>query len=71
MNPLEHKIQDLICREGPISLETYMALALADPEYGYYMTRDPFGAAGDFGFADFAAGYRPGAGAHVHSGLAE
>ena len=48
MNPLEHKIQDLICREGPISLETYMALALADPEYGYYMTRDPFGAQGDF-----------------------
>ena len=25
-----------------------MELALADPEYGYYMKRDPFGAAGDF-----------------------
>ena len=25
-----------------------MELALADPQYGYYMTRDPFGTAGDF-----------------------
>ena len=25
-----------------------MELALADPEHGYYMNRDPFGAAGDF-----------------------
>lgn len=26
----------------------YMGLCLGDPEHGYYMTRDPFGAAGDF-----------------------
>ncbi len=26
----------------------YMALCLGHPEYGYYMTRDPFGAGGDF-----------------------
>lgn len=26
----------------------YMALALGDPEHGYYTTRDPFGASGDF-----------------------
>lgn len=26
----------------------YMALCLGHPEYGYYMTRDPFGAQGDF-----------------------
>ena len=25
-----------------------MELALTHPEFGYYMTRDPFGAAGDF-----------------------
>eukprot|EP01037_Dinobryon_pediforme_P040369 gene40369-49451_t len=29
-------------------LEHFMALALGDPRHGYYMTRDPFGAAGDF-----------------------
>lgn len=29
-------------------LDRYMELALAHPEYGYYMTRDPFGSAGDF-----------------------
>jgi SAM-dependent MidA family methyltransferase len=26
----------------------FMRLCLGDPEHGYYMTRDPFGAAGDF-----------------------
>ena len=26
----------------------YMALCLSDPDYGYYTTREPFGAAGDF-----------------------
>ena len=26
----------------------YMALCLGDPQYGYYLTRDPLGAAGDF-----------------------
>lgn len=38
----------LIEQQGPISLATYMALALAHPKLGYYMTRDPLGAAGDF-----------------------
>ena len=37
-----------IRREGPLSLAAYMAIALHDPEAGYYATRDPFGAAGDF-----------------------
>jgi NADH dehydrogenase [ubiquinone] 1 alpha subcomplex assembly factor 7 len=35
-------------QDGPISVERYMGLALTDPVFGYYMTRDPFGAAGDF-----------------------
>ncbi|MFK7754510.1 MAG: class I SAM-dependent methyltransferase [Sedimentitalea sp.] len=33
---------------GPISLADYMADCLLHPEFGYYATRDPFGAAGDF-----------------------
>ncbi len=33
---------------GPISVADYMTLALGHPRYGYYMARDPLGAAGDF-----------------------
>lgn len=46
--PLARKIKALIRASGPISVTDYFALCLADPEYGYYRTRDPFGAAGDF-----------------------
>lgn len=46
--PLAHKIKALIRINGPISVTDYFALCLADPEYGYYRTRDPFGSAGDF-----------------------
>ena len=48
MTPLSEEIKNLIRLEGPISLERYMTIALSDPRYGYYMTRDPFGAKGDF-----------------------
>jgi NADH dehydrogenase [ubiquinone] 1 alpha subcomplex assembly factor 7 len=48
MNALEREIRQLIESEGPIAVSRYMALALGHPRYGYYMTRDPFGAAGDF-----------------------
>jgi NADH dehydrogenase [ubiquinone] 1 alpha subcomplex assembly factor 7 len=48
MTPLGKLIADLIRAEGPISVERYMELALAHPDYGYYMNRDPFGASGDF-----------------------
>ena len=41
-------IKALIRQEGPISLSRYMGLALGHPKYGYYMTRDPLGARGDF-----------------------
>lgn len=34
--------------EGPLSVADYMELCLAHPTHGYYMTRDPFGARGDF-----------------------
>ncbi|BBE72618.1 class I SAM-dependent methyltransferase [Oharaeibacter diazotrophicus] len=48
MNPLGERIRALIAATGPIPVADYMALALGDPEHGYYATRDPFGATGDF-----------------------
>jgi NADH dehydrogenase [ubiquinone] 1 alpha subcomplex assembly factor 7 len=47
-SPLAATIARRIRREGPLSLAAYMAIALHDPDFGYYATRDPFGAAGDF-----------------------
>jgi len=46
--PLGAFLKGLIRQEGPISLSRYMALALGHPQHGYYMTRDPLGARGDF-----------------------
>lgn len=46
--PLALRIADLVRAEGPISVERYMALALGDPEHGYYTTRDPLGRVGSF-----------------------
>ncbi|MBX9458577.1 MAG: class I SAM-dependent methyltransferase [Rhizobium sp.] len=46
--PLVEKIRALVAAHGPISVTDYFALCLADPEYGYYKTRDPFGRGGDF-----------------------
>ncbi len=46
--PLEMLIADEIAARGSMSLERYMTLALTHPDYGYYTTRDPLGAAGDF-----------------------
>jgi SAM-dependent MidA family methyltransferase len=48
VNALAKEIAEIIAEEGPISLERYMSLCLQHPRHGYYMTRDPFGAAGDF-----------------------
>lgn len=45
---LSQKISQRILTDGPISLAEFMNAALADPEFGYYMTRDPFGPRGDF-----------------------
>lgn len=47
-SPLTAILRDKIATSGPISLSDYMAAALVHPEYGYYMTRDPFGTRGDF-----------------------
>jgi SAM-dependent MidA family methyltransferase len=46
--PLLAKLRRLIRTNGPMSVAQYMAHCLGDPEHGYYATRDPFGAAGDF-----------------------
>lgn len=45
---LKDEIVELIRLEGPISVERYMGLCLGHPSKGYYITRDPFGAEGDF-----------------------
>lgn len=46
--PLTAKIRSFIRANGPISVTDYFSLCLADPEHGYYKTRDPFGLKGDF-----------------------
>ena len=48
MNPLENLIRETIAESGPMSLETYMTLALAHPVYGYYASKMPLGESGDF-----------------------
>ncbi|MEM6462412.1 MAG: class I SAM-dependent methyltransferase [Pseudomonadota bacterium] len=48
MTPLEKKIRRLIDRNGPISVNEYMAICLYDPDHGYYTHQEPFGVSGDF-----------------------
>ena len=49
--PLEREIARMIEADGPMPVSRFMALCLGHPRLGYYMTRDPFGAKGDFGTA--------------------
>ncbi|MEJ8311615.1 class I SAM-dependent methyltransferase [Agrobacterium larrymoorei] len=46
--PLARRIKSLIRLNGPLSVTDYFSLCLADPEHGYYKTRQPFGRTGDF-----------------------
>ena len=48
MTPLADLLIRRIRSTGPITLADYMADCLLHPDHGYYATRDPFGAAGDF-----------------------
>ena len=48
MTPLAAEIAALIRQNGPIGVDRYMALCLGHPVHGYYSTRDPLGAQGDF-----------------------
>ncbi|MEL0437560.1 class I SAM-dependent methyltransferase [Phycobacter sp. K97] len=47
MSLLDHLIARIDI-DGPMSLADYMAECLLNPKHGYYTTRDPLGAAGDF-----------------------
>ncbi len=47
MSLKQHLIR-LIQTQGPLPVSQYMAEALGHPVHGYYMTKDPFGARGDF-----------------------
>ncbi|MFZ8864625.1 MAG: SAM-dependent methyltransferase, partial [Rickettsiales bacterium] len=47
-NLLSKKIKQNILNFGPISVAEFMQQSLFDPEHGYYATKDPFGAEGDF-----------------------
>jgi len=48
MTPLEARLRARIAAEGPLPIADYMAACLTDPEHGYYTTRNPLGASGDF-----------------------
>jgi NADH dehydrogenase [ubiquinone] 1 alpha subcomplex assembly factor 7 len=45
---LKRQLIARIAAEGPMRLDEYMATCLLHPTHGYYTTRDPLGAAGDF-----------------------
>ena len=48
MTALADLLARRIAQTGPITLADYMAECLMHPDHGYYATRDPFGAGGDF-----------------------
>ncbi|MDR3421090.1 MAG: SAM-dependent methyltransferase [Xanthobacteraceae bacterium] len=47
-SPMESEIRRLIGIAGPMPIADYMRLCLTHPQYGYYLTQDSIGAAGDF-----------------------
>ena len=48
MSALRDLIERQIASAGPMRLDAYMEMCLTHPAHGYYTTRDPLGAAGDF-----------------------
>lgn len=48
MNPLARLLAQRIRAAGPLTVADFMQEALLHPRYGYYTTRDPLGARGDF-----------------------
>jgi NADH dehydrogenase [ubiquinone] 1 alpha subcomplex assembly factor 7 len=48
MTGLADQLRAEIRRSGPLPLARFMDAALNDPTHGYYRTRDPLGAQGDF-----------------------
>lgn len=47
-SPLEVEIRKRIKLAGPMPVRQFMMMCLTHPDHGYYITRDPFGASGDF-----------------------
>ena len=45
---LKDRIAALIEAQGPMSVAQFMTISLLDPKEGYYVSRDPLGAGGDF-----------------------
>lgn len=48
MSAVEDILKKRIHASGPVTVAEYMEIALAHPEHGYYITRDPLGQGGDF-----------------------
>lgn len=48
LTPLARLIGEQVALEGPLRIDRYMGLCLGHPQHGYYITRDPLGASGDF-----------------------
>jgi NADH dehydrogenase [ubiquinone] 1 alpha subcomplex assembly factor 7 len=48
VSSLEREIRRLIAAAGPMPVARYVSLCLTHPVHGYYITRDPLGASGDF-----------------------
>lgn len=48
MDELAAEIRQRIQLNGPLNLARYMSICLSHSEHGYYMSRDPLGALGDF-----------------------
>ena len=48
MTALADILKSRIAATGPLSVADYMGECLLHPDHGYYATRDPLGAAGDF-----------------------
>ena len=48
MHPAERQIRETILRDGPISFDRFMELALYSPIGGYYRSHTPIGPAGDY-----------------------
>lgn len=48
MTPLEQYLKRRIALDRPLTVADFMAEALGHPQHGYYITRDPLGASGDF-----------------------
>src|SRR5690242_6279807 len=46
--PLLALLRERIEREGPMPVEDYMRVCLADPEHGYWQRAQPIGTGGDF-----------------------